>query len=381
MKKSSLIIIFLLYTVACLKGQNSTLDLIKLTKTKEYKNTTDVFEMSEVIPLETLAETVTKAGTTVVTQDNIYIFSNAQGCVLKFDRKGKFIGKIGKQGRGPGEYISAFNLTLFRFHKNNIYLFDGMGSKILKYRTDGQMYQSIPLKEKPGGFIFSDMLNQDCFLIARSSPFYYKSQSGTYSELLSYDIKGNLTYKFPLNPNSKNYKDLMYPSIFYHFDNMVYYKSPYCDTVFKILEPSKWIATYILSPGSKRIESNETKNSIAVYALHETQKYLLIDYIFNGNKRAVYDKNNGTFFQVSSLEEAKSNNIDKCVFLWPEPLILNESMVPGEFITYIEPSVLKRLDLNSLEIPSAYIKSELVKLQNKINENDNPIIVIMKEKK
>jgi hypothetical protein len=56
-------------------------------------------------------------------------------------------------------------------------------------------------------------------------------------------------------------------------------------------------------------------------------------------------------------------------------------MVPGEFITYIEPSVLKRLDLNNLEIPSAYIKSELIKLQNKINENDNPIIVIMKEKK
>jgi hypothetical protein len=243
------------------------------------------------------------------------------------------------------------------------------------------MYQDIPLREKPGGFIFSDMLNENCFLIARSSPFIYKNHSGSYSELLSYDSKANLTYKFPLNPNSKNHEDLMFPSIFYHFNNSVYFKSPYCDTVFKILGPSKSIASYILTPGNKRIESNNTKNGIAVYGLHETQKYLLIDYIFNGNKRAVYDKIKKTFFRVNSLKEATSNNIDKCIFLWAEPLILNESMVSGEFITYIEPSVLKHFDLNKLEIPSDYIKSELVKLQDKINENDNPIIVIMKEKK
>jgi hypothetical protein len=381
MKRSLLIIICLLLIEVCLKGQNTTLDLIKLTKTKEFKSTTDIFELVKFVPLETIPETITKVSTTIVTRDNIYMFSNAQGCILKFDGEGKFIGKIGKQGRGPGEYLSIFNLTLFRFYKSDIYLFDGMGSKIIKYSIDGQKYQSIPLKEKPGGFISSDMLNEDCFLIARSSPFFYKSQSGLYSELLSYDSKGNLTYKFPLNPNSKNFEDLMYPSIFYHFDNRVYYKSPYCDTIFKIMGPSKRIVSYILSPGNKRIESSETKNGIAVYGLHETQRYLLIDYIFNGNKRAVYDKLNGTFFQVSSLKEAKGNNIDKCVFLWPEPLTFNESNVPGEFITYIEPSILKGLDINKLDIPSAYMKSELIKLKNRVNENDNPIIVIMREKK
>ncbi|MBA7546229.1 hypothetical protein ES705_38612 [subsurface metagenome] len=391
MKKNLFLIVCLLLVAIYLKGQNTklpkTLDLIKLTKTKETKNTTDIFELVKFVPLETQTECITKVSTIVVTQDNIFIFSNAQGCVLKFDREGKFIGKIGRRGKGPGEFVSPFNLTLFRYYNNNIYLFDVVSYKIIKYSIDGQKFQDIPLEGKQG-FIYSDMLNENCFFVTNSNPFINKNQSGTFSELLSYGTKGNLTFKFPLHSNSKNSNNLMLPSIFYHFNNTVYYKSPYCDTVFRILGPTKRATAYTLSPGNKRFESNGGPMSlkvppgaIVIYGLHETQRYLLIDYIFNGNKRAVYNKLTGTFFQIQSLKEENGKNIDGCAFLWSEPLMLEESNVPSEYISYIEPWVLKGLDINKLDIQSAYIKSELIKLQKKIDENDNPIIVIMREKK
>jgi hypothetical protein len=377
MKKNLFLIVCLLLVGVYLKGQyNTTLDLIKITKTKEFKNTSDIFELVKFVPLETNNETLTKVSTTVVTKDNIFMFSNAQGCILKFDREGKFIGKIGRQGRGPGEFVSQFNLTLFRYYNNYIYLFDGMSFKIMKYSIDGQSYQDIPLEEKTG-FIFSDMLDENCFLIAKSSPFINKNQSGAYSELMSYNAKGNLTYNFPLNSNSKIQNNLMLPSIFYHFNNIVYYKSPYCDTVFKILGPTERTIAYTLSPGNKRMVSNETKGAIVVYGLHETHRYILIDYSYDKTRRAVYDKVTGSFFQVNSRKE--EDNIGGCAFLWPDPLRIDESKVPGEYITYIEPAVLKGLDINKLNIQSGYIKSELLKLQNKVNENDNPIIVIMRE--
>jgi hypothetical protein len=385
MKIKSILIIFLLLVVSQLKGQDTkppeVLDLTRLQKIKEIKNTTDIFELVEFIPLETKTECITEIQHTVVTQSEIFMFSKAQGCILKFDREGNFLGKIGRKGRGPGEF--GCPIPGIQYFNNNIYIFDWTSKKIIKYSTDGKRFHEIFLDEKPG-FLSSDVLDENCFLLANLYPF--SNKSGPFYELLSYNAKGNLIYKFPLNSNIANPKNSMYPFLFWHFNNNVYYKSTYCDTAFKILSPTKSVAAYILSPGKYRYESKGLLSSevspkdIVIHNIQETPRYLIINYFNNGVKRAVYDKITGTLFGINALKEPDENSINECVFLWPFSFSRFESKVPGEYVTFIEPSVLTGLDINNLKIKSGFIKSELIKLQRKVNENDNPVVVIMKEK-
>lgn len=385
MKIKSLLVIFLWLIIVQLKGQDTdlpkVLDLTRLQKIKEIKNTTEIFDLVEFIPLETKPECITKMSHVVVTQSEIFMFSQAQGCILKFDRKGNYIGKIGKRGRGPGEFCCPLP-EMIQYFNNSIYLFDITCKKIIEYSADGKRFHDIFLDGNPS-FLISDLLNENCFLLANLNPFFNKS--APFYELLSYNSKGNLIHKFPLNPNSANRKTSMFPFVFWHFNNQVYYKSIYCDTTFRILSPTRSKAAYVLSLGKNRHESKDplssevSPNAIIVLSIYETPGYLIIDYVNKGYKKAAYEKNTGVFFQVNAINKSKEDNINKSVFLWPLAFIRCESKVHGEYVSFIEPSVLLGLDINNLNIKSEVIRSELIKLQKEIDKNDNPIVVIMKE--
>ena len=369
-----------------LAGQNiegpKVLDFKKLQSIKETVNTTDIFELVGFIPLETRTESLTQKSHTIVTQNEIFVFSQAQGCILKFDRKGNFIGRIGRRGRGPGEFCCPLP-EMIQYFNNNIYLFDITCKKIIKYSTDGKKYHEIFLEGNPS-FLISDMLNENCFLLAKSNPFINKSKP--FYELLAYNSKGNLTNKFMLNPNSSTRSNSMFPFLFWHFNDELYYKSAYCDTAYRVVGPNKSVAAYVLSPGKNRYESKGTlslevsPNAIAFLSVYETSRYLIIDYINNGYKRATYDKKANSFSQIKAFNKQKEDNISESVFLWPLSLIRCESKVPGEYVSYIEPSVLKGINTSSLKTGSELIKTELTKLQKIIDENDNPVLVIMKER-
>ena len=135
-----------------LAGQNiegpKVLDFKKLQSIKETVNTTDIFELVGFIPLETRTESLTQKSHTIVTQNEIFVFSQAQGCILKFDRKGNFIGRIGRRGRGPGEFCCPLP-EMIQYFNNNIYLFDITCKKIIKYSTDGKKYHEIFLEGNP----------------------------------------------------------------------------------------------------------------------------------------------------------------------------------------------------------------------------------------
>lgn len=77
---------------------------------------------------------------------NIYVLDNMDCSVKKFSEKGEFIGKYGKKGKGPGEFISAFDFDVFNEkviilgpNDNKVSVFDG--NKIYEYK-----FKLMPLK-------------------------------------------------------------------------------------------------------------------------------------------------------------------------------------------------------------------------------------------
>ena len=62
----------------------------------------------------------------IIHKDNYYIMDPVQQIILVFDKNGKFLLKINKQGRGPGEYLSLISFYI-NSYTDNIELLDPYG--------------------------------------------------------------------------------------------------------------------------------------------------------------------------------------------------------------------------------------------------------------
>ncbi len=68
------------------------------------------------------------------------------GDLLLFDRKGKFCRKIGKVGKGPGEFTSLLTACLDPYDRFVI-LVDPFGDRVIKYSLDGLVLNEKPFSE------------------------------------------------------------------------------------------------------------------------------------------------------------------------------------------------------------------------------------------
>ena len=122
----------------------------------------DIIRSIELIPLETSDSClVSMVRAPLFTADRIYIKSG--GSILIFDRKGHFVQRFNRRGRGPQEYtaLSSFFLN----DLGGFTVLDGPGQKLLVYdRNDScVMTQQMPVQSGP-------MIHLDDNLILCSNP-------------------------------------------------------------------------------------------------------------------------------------------------------------------------------------------------------------------
>jgi len=96
---------------------------------------TDIVESVEYVKLETTPECLLGEGISVKIADRLYIHNAKTKQILVFDRSGKFIGPIGSQGQGPGEYL---NFAHFDVSQDGRLLALGGFGEIYFYSTEGK---------------------------------------------------------------------------------------------------------------------------------------------------------------------------------------------------------------------------------------------------
>ena len=74
----------------------------------------DIADEVQYIPLETNSECILSKGYTIVPTKDYFFIADGEKPLFVFDREGKFVRKIGKVGKGPGE-----------FHNGNQFHIDG----------------------------------------------------------------------------------------------------------------------------------------------------------------------------------------------------------------------------------------------------------------
>jgi hypothetical protein len=398
--KTKLLILLFIFLCSCRRSDNQntdgTIKVIDLYSEPESEiiKVSDIATDLEYIPFQTTDNSLVKSITKIVTRDNNIYIKNSFDEILCFDKKGNFLYKLNKTGRGPGEYtfisdfdISSDNKILIVLSSGNILLFNNTGTE----------------------FIFSKSIN-----FRQPRPSKISIIQGTTNILLSIDpnmgteqslsilinINGDTLYYKP-NPYSFENKTTQYrmanESLQYEFDNKVCVKEEFSDTVFCVNRESNEVQPRLIfdSHGKgflPRIRYDiEYARSHAdelfwVFLIIETPRYIIYTYEHNKTRNKIlYDKLVNKKFKIGQqnygedFKETLEDDINGGPIY--DPTFCSEN----KLYSSVDALTLKKY-ISSEEFVKAKVnepkkKEDLKKLANSLKETDNPLLIIMTPKK
>ena len=105
----------------------------------------------ELTPLETHEEDFLGEGTMLILADGKYLLLDQRNRKLHlYGPDGRFLNRIGRYGRGPGEYEQLWNVL---YAKGRIYVYQGR-SDLLIYRPDGSLEETVTLPVAGGNAFY-----------------------------------------------------------------------------------------------------------------------------------------------------------------------------------------------------------------------------------
>jgi len=403
MKKNLLltVFIFLLIVVGCTSkkdGNDSAqipitkncdalphFDLTELTQASVVKLSELGINDIKYIPLETDTSNLI-SGIKKIETDNNSFYIGDWFKISKYALDGKYIKDIGVRGRGPKEYHIIMDFTIDS--KNN-YLFMLNGSRV-------------------NGKIFVYTLNGD-FIKSFSSPAYAMNLACMEDRLLYYlpNIDGTLDTSFILAsldgetekvyPNKFPYNKVNIPRGFlveflcYKYGNQLYTKEIYSDTIFAFknlnFEPA-----YILNHGEKTLSPevrggiNSMESHIKVFKnqIHtvtnqfETQSFIYSEFI---DKEQLYTfigfKDRDAYLLIK--DKGIINDIDGGPSLYFK-MVKDKNTLISWINAYELKDYVRSEDFKNFIPKYPEKKKELEKLANRLDENNNPVLMLVKLK-
>ncbi|MCD4847816.1 MAG: 6-bladed beta-propeller, partial [Candidatus Aegiribacteria sp.] len=74
------------------------------------------------------------AGVSLTPESDIAVLDRQKACVSLFSPEGEFIGRIGRKGSGPGEFLLPVGMAFFP--DGGLVVSDGMGGKLIYFNSD-----------------------------------------------------------------------------------------------------------------------------------------------------------------------------------------------------------------------------------------------------
>ena len=239
--KMTVLIFFLFAVINCshtkktseLKDTVENKGLIKINidslDTENPLTFSSVFRSYKLVPLETNDKClIGQVDHIKVFNDTIYILDSFSAKALfAFDENGNFIRKIGRLGKGPGEYLKPLSFTI-DVAKKQIQLWDG--HKIIVFSLGGGYIKELKIRD--GLFVRCiETLNGITYL--NHDPFKGRAQSHLLS---SVDREGRaLNQWLPSENYIKGFKQPMKTSnLFCKTLHDIKFMQPFLDTIFSI---------------------------------------------------------------------------------------------------------------------------------------------------
>jgi hypothetical protein len=348
----------------------------------------DYFESIEYIPLETKDDCLIGIDPVFYfTADFIIAISprRERSCHL-FDRHtGKFIRKIGNVGNGPRDYLEILSGSIVNEQKKTISF--GRGDRLIEYSlTDGV---AIPVSTR-APLSFSNKLayiSNDIWAVGLTNPM-----GNNPNEIIFFnreEIIDSIPNQHPFTLKSNMIDTNTNEILFYSYDNSVYYKNFFNDTIFKIVDRKmkpEWVFDMLtLTPRlfQLREDPREMYNEIEKFQLLtkilETDENLFFDISYQKQKQFyLFDKKD---YQLTELEHGKFiNDMDGGLAFWPTYTNRNQE-IASVYQAFVLKDEMKNNNTTEESVKNVLEFRKLRTLASQIDEEDNPIVVIAKLKK
>jgi len=371
------------------------IDYEEILERKALANLSDLASSVEYVALETQNECLVKSVVQYrFTEDFIFV-ANVDH-VLMFDRKGGFIRKIGKPGRGPGEIGGIRYLSVLE-KERQVVVQTNWARKLYYFSFEGEFLYSA---ESP------DVENIK--VLSNGNQLIYNSPTrGTEKYLFVLkDSSGDtlsVVYNHYLWENRSRFSSMVYYHLytpFYDYKDLTSMKYIYSDTVY-LNSGDSIVPEYIINMGRYKLKDKDRAESLQgdfrIYlevskgyrfaVPFEARGKLFISSMdfFSDIKEEIqwnmiFDRRSGSGNLIVNNQGEPgliTNNIDGGPDFWPKGSI-NDSVVYMPLLSHTligEENMNHYIDKEAID---AEKKRDFLKLAGTTNENSNPVLMIVK---
>jgi len=352
----------------------------------------DIFEV-EYVPLETNDEFITSGGILAVGKE-IMAFLNmgrfgGDGNLYLFDRKGKGIRVINRSGQSGEEYANIHEVILDEVN-NEFYINSLFTSMVLVYDLSGNFKRSFKQREnffynRMGDFDRDYLICHDGHLefykedVKRNFFMVVSKQDGQIEEISIPYEKIIVPMTFNREANGRLNDRSIYNRELIRFGDSWLLMETSSDTIYRYSQDHTLTPFIVRSPSVKKMDPE-----IFLYPGVLTGRYYFLqavkkeyDYVSNSGfptTNLVYDNEEGAIFEYTAYNgdfiTKKSMSL-----VWEYPMFL---IINNEEIAFA-----KRLEAH--ELVEAYgkgeLKGELKEIAATLDEESNPVIMLVKHKK
>ena len=340
------------------------------------------------IPLanDSLLEYIMKA---VQFKDEFYVTDNKSN-FFRFNEKGVLLNPIGRRGRGPGEYryVDDFEINPKTGH---VFISGGKPDQLMQFSNEGEFIKSIDLSKK---YINSIGMSEENLVL-----FYFDGAEHNKENMELLGSEGDLIKSYQNKYEFQRGKAIVSfygECIMYNYNDKLHFKEIFSDTIF-YLEGETMIPEIILNSGNKgftpeirtkvinetsidpRAVSESLIKSVKQQNLFESGNFIFYSFGYNRKSRMlIYNKSTGETVAIDNKRgitndldggpqvHLKMGNDNHSAFSWISAF---------ELIEYVASDAFKN---STPKYPEK--KKELERLANSLNENDNPVLMLVKLK-
>ena len=365
MKTYYIIILFTSLFISCHSNSRNDLNpeipVIDIAKAwdnnnKKNINASELFSYVEYIPLETNDKYLIDKIPHYYITDNFILMGGSL-----FNKKGDFVVKLGKRGQGPEEFLFAKD-ELFNEDRKEFYALDNYRNDIHVYDINNHYLRSIPVPAFRYNFF---LIDKDQLLIANKRSISSRTpESCEYSYIIIGVEKGDTLYKHT-SIDLSELKEIKYISgvpfdIFWTYNDTINYYDGIQDTIYSLKKGRIDYPRYIVDFGKYK-DFKEIRNTLPadykmgmymkIISIGEYKNYLRLIVSYNMEYKSIfYNKTNKSTFVLGNIQKDIDGICAEGSYVWPG-------------------------DLDKEQINMITSKSG-----KKIREEDNPIIIIKKER-
>ncbi|MDX9783120.1 MAG: 6-bladed beta-propeller [Bacteroidales bacterium] len=319
------------------------------------------------------------------TNDRIYLFDSNLG-ILVFSRSGQFLRKIGKMGRGPGEYAFVNTFTVDP-ESGTVYLVDLKSIKI--YSKNGNYLRSFMINEYQGSVDEMEFFNKNLFVtfdLQYGDNFKY--------EWVFLDTFGNIINKKDRSIPIFKSNYLNGGGTFIQNSKLNFWHN-FTDTIISISDDFTIEPNFLLAGGDFRLPKQYVDDPMkrlpeymSMEQILETNQFLILRYLFykGENSLVLIDKEKReSFLSYWSYDDYRGllNDLDGGLRFQPRGYLFENGR---EYLIEFKDAIRFKTYVNSNDFENARSvdpeKKKIFKeVSDRLKETDNPVLVLVRLKK